>query len=214
MRRLARAFSVIRDHFRSLPPGDFVAFLAHSLFKYESVLIYCKGLGGGLGENEPHDIGVRKGDMRDLELGRTSLERVPWELQCDIYDGVKDFFVYQDDGHLGHISWLYYKDDPNRILLLGEGECEVKFCLTFQPFRGKGLYPATLFAIQAFLTDRGFKRCFICVKPENQPSIRGIEKARFRLVAKAHVLIVFGFQLSPRRDTRSLRYSEPHKLEG
>lgn len=206
MHKLKKVFSILRDHYRSLPFLEFIRFLRNSLFKNEKILIYCKSFEGlGAVDEKTSNITIAKGGISDLEAGRKRLERVPWEFQCDLYDGVRDFFLYKEKGNIGHISWVYHKNDPNRILRLGEKECEVKFCLTFPEYRGKGLYPAALQTIQRYLRERGYRRCFICVKDDNAQSIRGIEKAGFRFAGTTHVRMAFGFQISSRYDTKHFK---------
>ncbi len=188
---------------------EFVYFLCGSLFKNEKILIYCMSLENYVAERiMNHSVSIAKGKFSDLESARKQLEKVPWEFKCDLYDDVQDFFIYKENGKIGHISWLYYMGDPNRILRLGDEEAEVKFCLTLPEHRGKGLYPAALKVIQGYLKDRGYRRCFICVKDDNVSSIRGIEKSGYRLAGSVRVRKVFGVQASRRRDTRHLRGSE------
>lgn len=206
MHKLKKAVSILKDHYRFLSFPEFIAFLWNSLFKNERTLIYCMSLQKSDSiDQKKNVIPVVKGDIADLECSRKRLERLAWELQCDLYDGVKDFFLYRESETIEHISWLYYKEDPNRILRLGEKECEIKFCLTFPGFRGRGLYPAALQAIQRYLKEQGYHRCFICVKDGNLPSIRGIEKSGFHLAGRMHVRKAFGFQISRRRETRHLK---------
>ena len=208
MRKLTKAFTVVRDHYRSLTPLEFARFVRGALFMDENILIYGKGLDRAIERSDrPKDAGgIVKGTPADLEESRRQLGAgpVPWELQCDRYDGVRDFFVYKERGAIGHISWLYYPQDPNRILRLGEGECEVKFCLTTPDMRGRGLYPLALQAIQRHLADGGYRRCFICVKEDNLPSIRGIERAGFRRLGAVRIRKVLGVQVTAPRRTADL----------
>jgi RimJ/RimL family protein N-acetyltransferase len=185
--------------------AEFLSFLRLLLFRNDEILIYCCGLTeADAGALRSSPMLIVKGQLPDLELERRERRPVPWELQCDVYDGVRDFFVYIEAGRVGHVSWLYYKNDPNRILQLDEGECEVKFCLTFPEFRGQGLYAAALRVIQVYLKERGLHRCFICVKSDNIASIRGIEKAGFRRVGATRLRKVLGLQVSKPRPTRQL----------
>jgi len=206
---MRRGVSILRDHWQHLSIRELLALLWNALFKNETVLIYCMSLqtskGAGQEVNNPGP--VVKGELIDLERARKRMEQVPWEFKCDLYDGVKDFFIFKDteSGFIGHISWLYYSKDPNRTLRLGIKECEVMFCLTPPEYRGKGLYPSALQAIQRYLKGHGYEKCFICVDDDNLPSIRGIEKSGFHRVGRARLLKMFGFQTSRRRDTRYLK---------
>jgi len=200
---------VLLDHYRSMSVQQFVTFVRRSLFTDERIWIYCKSL-DELDTANPCEsvVGIVRGEPADLQSARAGLTQVLWELRCDQYDGVSDFFVHRENGRIGHISWLYYHNDPNRILRLGNRECEVKFCLTFPSFRGKGLYPAALQAAQRYLKGQGYLRCFVCAKDDNASSIRGIEKAGFRRAGVVRVRKAFGVQISRKRRTRDLQRTE------
>jgi hypothetical protein len=139
-----------------------IALVWHALFKSQSILIYRISLR----DANPADLGghcgvsIVKGERADLERARRSPGRVPWEFMCDVYDGVRDFFIFRDpeNATVAHISWLYYRGDPNQILLLGDKDCEVKFCLTLPEYRGRGLYAMALRVIQQYLKMRGYDR--------------------------------------------------------
>ena len=172
--------------------------MGQSLFRNDPVLIYLKELDptGAAEQGKWADIKVSKGCLEELETIASDLAPPPWEFQCHRYDGVSDFFVVKNVGVIQHISWIYYRSDPNRILRLGSRDAEVKYALTLPAFRGMGLYPATLNAIACFLGTRSFRRLFICVKSDNSESISGIEKAGFSRVGELRLRKVFGFQTS------------------
>ncbi len=204
-----KVLAVLRDNYRTLSLREFVAFVWGAMFKSETTLVYGVLLSNiePVNESGSSKYAVVKGERGDLERARQESEPVPWELRCDAYDGVEDFFVYRDltSGTIGHISWLYYKGDPNRTLRLADKECEIMFCLTLPEFRGLGLYPGALRAIQQYLKRKGYERCFICVNDDNVASIRGIEKAGFRRAGSVHFRKMFGIQVSRRRKTKDLR---------
>jgi RimJ/RimL family protein N-acetyltransferase len=199
---MRRALSILADNCRQLSLAELAGLLWSALFKSETILIYCSALQGPA-EGAP---AVVKGNLGDLARARSRLQRVPWEFKCDLYDGVTDFFVHWDAerGTPGHISWIYHEGDPNRTLRLAANECEIMFCLTLPEYRGRGLYPSALIAIQRYLGAQGYRRCFICVRDDNVSSIRGIEKSGFTLVGSTRFRKLFGFQVSRRRDTRHL----------
>jgi RimJ/RimL family protein N-acetyltransferase len=203
-----RGISILKDRYRYLSIQELIALLWNVLFKHERILIYCISLQKSIAvdRDASNPIPIAKGELADLDRTRKQLERVPWEFTCDRYDGVKDFFIFRDSesGAVGHISWLYYQEHPNRTLRLGNKECEIMFCLTLPEFRGKGLYPATLRAILRYLKGRGYESCFICATDDNLASIRGIEKTGFRLRERTHLRKIFGFQITRRLDTRHL----------
>ena len=206
---MRRALSILKDRYRYVSVLGLIAIMWNALFKNERILIYSVSLQKTdmVNRNENDTLPIVKGELADLEHARNQLKRVPWELNCDLYDGVKDFFIYRDAGNgaIGHISWLYYKKDPKRSLRLGDKQCEIRFCLTLPEFRGKGLYPGALRAIQRYLKGHGYERCFICVKDDNVSSIRGIEKSGFDLLGNTRLRKIFGVQISGRFDTRHLK---------
>ncbi len=204
---MRRGASILRDRYRSSSASELFALVWKALFRSERILIYSVSLQQPVAvDRAVTPVPIVKGDARELEHDRKKLQRVPWELMCDLYDGVQDFFVFRDTGNgaLGHISWLYYNGDPNQTLRLGDRECEIRFCLTFPEFRGRGLYPAALRAIQRYLKERGFERCFICVRDDNRPSIRGIEKSGFRFAGRARLRKIFGIPIGGNLDTKHL----------
>jgi RimJ/RimL family protein N-acetyltransferase len=203
-RKVKKTIAIIRDHCVSMSFQDMVVFIWRSLFRSEKIFVYCISLQTGGLTSKKNRFPISKGDISDLECERKRFKQLPWEFQCDRYDGVKDFFIFRENGIIGHISWVYYKHNPNRLLYLEKEECEIKFCLTLPDFRGKGLYPAALETIQEYLKQNGFHRCFICVRDDNLSSIQGIEKSGFRRVGEIHFRKIFGFQTSSKCDTRRL----------
>jgi len=197
MRKVKKILTVLWSHCRTMSGRELVAFVREVLFQDEQILIYCAQLTPErtVGSSE-HAPLIVKGLTGCLEAARKMVSPVPWEFRCDIFDGVTDFFVHEHGGTVGHISWIYYHGDPNRILRLAPGDCEVKFCLTLPAFRGKGLYTAALHAIQEDLVSRGYRRCFICVRYDNVASIRGIEKAGFVRTGSVRLRRAFGFQVT------------------
>ncbi len=179
---------------------DTLLLFIKSLFKRETILIYSKGLNSNTRVQSYSELvnSIAKGNPDEIEQARQRTQPLPWEFCCDIYDGVKDFFIFRNNGEIGHISWIYYKNDPNRIIELSNDEGEIKYSLTLPQFRGKGIYPATLLRIQQYLKEHGYKRVFVCVKENNLPSIRGIEKAGFKFISKINLLKIMGIQLNKR----------------
>ena len=203
--RSHKTAAVLRDSYHGLSWKEFASLVWGALFKNQRVAIYCCSVSdpsSGDGSPPPE---IAKGHLADLVAERKRRRDVPWELKCDQYDGVTDFFVHRCSQGIGHISWVYFEHHPNRILRLRDGECEVKFCLTFPEFRGRGLYPSALKAIQQHVGALGYERCFVCVAHDNLRSIRGIEKAGFHYVGRTTIRKALGFQVSRRVKTHSLK---------
>jgi len=177
---------------------EFLRLLRGSLFKAQDILIYVRELDKGIAMKGGEDVGayISREAPAFMEKVRKKGGALAWEFSCDIYDGVKDCFVYKKKGVIGHISWVYYREDPNRLINLSDDEAEIKYCLTLPEFRGRGIYPAVLKKIQSYLKDGGIRRAFICVERGNTPSIRGIEKAGFRPVASTRLIKVCGIQVN------------------
>jgi RimJ/RimL family protein N-acetyltransferase len=207
LREVRRYVRVFKSRIRNQSVPEIAALLLQFIFKKDRILIYVKELDSAIrvpsGAQSNGHKWIVKGDSSDLEMLRKNMTEVPWEFMCDLYDGVEDFFIYKDDGVIGHISWVYYRGDPNRIIDLAVDEGEIKYALTLPQFRGRGIYPAALIRIQRFLQENGCKRIFICVKEDNRPSIRGIEKAGFKFLTKIDLLKVLGIQLSKRYATNN-----------
>jgi|ERR1700690_3110810 len=207
LKDIERYVRVFKSRIRNQSISEIAALLLKFLFKKDYILVYVKELDSAIRvssavESNGHKQ-IVKGDAGDLEIVRKNMAEIPWEFMCNIYDGVKDFFIYKDDGLIGHISWVYYRGDPNRIIDLAADEGEIKYSLTLPQFRGQGIYPAVLTRIQRVLLENGCKRAFICVKEDNQPSIRGIEKAGFKFLTRINLLKVLGVQISKRYATNS-----------
>ena len=200
MQRLSRLLRIAQLQFRNLPVNVFFLLLVKSLFKEERILIYGKDLSKDITPSQGDDFHelIFKGELSELEKIRENMVSPPWEYCCHIHDGVRDFFVYKDNEKIGHISWIYYRNNPNRIMNLSTKQCEIKFCLTLPEHRGRGIYPAVLSKIQNYLKQKGYAKVFICVKDGNIPSITGIEKVGFSLIAQTKLIKIMGVQLNKR----------------
>ena len=205
---MARLFRVLIHRFRTKTFRDFLISLWPSLFRSDRIRIYGKRLEEGSFRREQairSGAKISKGSAQELRSLRSGVKRLPWELQCDLFDGVEDFFIASDQGEIRHISWVYYRGDPNRFLVLGKTEAEIKSSLTFPAFRGQGLFPAVLGAITRYLRQAGFQWVYICVDEENKGSIRGIEKAGFSCIGSMRVRKVLGIQVNPRLLAEKIR---------
>ncbi|MBI5643647.1 MAG: GNAT family N-acetyltransferase [Deltaproteobacteria bacterium] len=191
-----RPLRILRSQRRYLSLKDVFVLLKNAFFRSDEILIYRKDLDSMKGCSK-NDGDISIGRVDELEYARRKIPSPPWEFYCHIYDRVTDFFLYKaKNGEIAHISWIYKKGDPNRIIDLGPQESEIKYSLTFPEFRGKGIYPAVLFKIQDHLRDKGVKRVFICVHQNNTPSIKGIQKAGFTFLAKIKLIKLLGFQIN------------------
>jgi RimJ/RimL family protein N-acetyltransferase len=205
VRKTIRILKIARSQYLNFGFREFTVLVFSSLFRIDRISIYARDLTNAIVRNDKHDIElhIKKGEPSELETIRSNMAAPSWEFSCDLYDGVKDFFIYKDNGLIGHISWIYCNNDPNRIIDLSNDEGEVKYSLTLPEFRGRGIYPATLIAVQKYLKENGYKRLYICTREDNLPSVRGIEKAGFTFVTKISLIKVLGMQVSKRYATGS-----------
>ena len=200
---MLRTIRIFNSQVRNLTPSEIFRLLMNALFKSKRILVYVKELDNKINPQRCDELGkyIFKGQLDELKHFRSNMLSTSWEFYCDLYDGVNDFFIFKKNGVIGHISWIYYRQNPNRIIKLADYEAEIKYCLTVPKYRGRRLYPATLVKIQRYLKDKGYKRVFICVNLDNNASIRGIQKAEFEPIAKIKLIKFMGFQLNRKYST-------------
>ena len=201
-----RLFYIFKNHYENLSFKNFIATIITALFRNDIILVYAIDIKNF--DLPPVDsvdgVVIRKGKIEDFDRVSDKLDFVPWEFSCHKFDGVKDFFVAIDNNWIQSITWIYYKDDHNRILSLGENDVLLLYSLTLPQFRGHGLYPKILKASAAYLINNGYKRIFGLVEINNSSSIRGLEKAGYKIVGKTHLRKFFGIQISSRFDTSKI----------
>ena len=86
-----------------------------------------------------------------------------------------------------------------------EGDVFFYDCHTAEQQRGRNIYPAALTeALRRFQGEGGQDRsAYIRVRSDNRPSVRGIEKAGFRLCGWVRHVTVLGISLRPYGQARS-----------
>ena len=197
---MERQFKIAKYIFNEMKFVDILKTIFKSLYRNQLILVYSNELEqinfNEIVINQKYDI--RKGTINDLEHIDDLEKIVPWEFRCHQFDNVQDYFICTCDNRTQHISWIYYRRDPNRIIMLKPNEAEIKYCLTSKKYRGHGIYPAVLNVISNYLYNKGYVRVYVCVNNDNYASIRGIEKAGFKLVGKVKLKKIIGFQISRR----------------
>jgi RimJ/RimL family protein N-acetyltransferase len=191
---------------RELPFREFLALCRSVVFVYSPYYVYLFNDNWNSDHNvkSEEDVKIEKGRIAELDKLQNRLSPLPWEFQCHLQDGVNEFFVAKNSQGIQHISWIYFAEHPNRLLSLQTDEVEIKYCLTLPPFRGRGIYPEVIRHMISYLSMRDVKRIFMCVRRNNLPSIRGIEKAGFRRVGKFRLIRILGVQVSSRLNTSSV----------
>lgn len=197
-----RVVRIVKTLFVRRSVGELVRLVWTSLFVHEKQLVFYADLTRPTIAEVPIELAphIRKGKAHDLELARQTHPYV-WEFHCDQFDGVTDFFIYQENGDIINICWLYRPYDRNRLLQLSPDDCEVKFVFTQPLARGRGIYPAVSLFMQKYLREQRVRRLFACIVADNAPSIWSHEKVGFRPVGQLTYLKKFGIQLSRRFDT-------------
>ena len=204
---MSRIIKIIVSQFRELSLKEFLRLVLKSVYQSDPLEIYALDIKERRATNATtlEGVIVKKGDIAELEKFRQKFDPIPWELKCNEYDGVDDFFIVHSGDSLQHINWIYYSQHHNRILAMSPKEAEFKFGLTFPPYRGRGLQPRALEAMTEYLADKSFQRVFACVASGNKPSIRGIEKAGFKKVGRTRLRKIFGVQISKKINTSEIQ---------
>jgi len=109
--------------------------------------------------------------------------------------GERAYFAYSG-GKVVHRSLV--QSGPGKAICelrvsfdLAEGEGYVHHSKTAPAMRGRGIYPAVLSRIAQDWRQRG-RRLFIATVEANEASMRGIEKAGFKLARRVASLVWFG----------------------
>lgn len=100
-------------------------------------------------------------------------------------EGAACYGAFIDD-RLAHTSWVTDRDsisidEIGESLELEDGECCVFDCNTLPQYRGRGAYPRTLMHIAKIKQVSGYRSMYVYTLSYNASSIRGIEKAGFKL---------------------------------
>lgn len=201
-----RVFNIARSYMRDLSYREFLNLILKTVYLNDPYLVYMADIHDypSLEGNNASEIKVQKGSLSELESIRLSLERCPWQFLCHIHDGVEDFFIAENNNSILHISWIYGHNHHNRLLSLDSGEVEIKHSLTLPDSRGLGIYPRVISDIIMYLSENNTRRVFLCVHPQNNSSIRAVEKAGFKLAGRTRFRKILGVQFSTRFRTAEI----------
>ncbi len=104
-----------------------------------------------------------------------------------------EFQIKSDDG-LIHRSRIFFRSNLLNNFNFSGPYLTIGDCLTDDRYRGKGIYPKVIgYLGKRFSEDY---QVFILVSPDNSASIRGIEKAGFRYLARLQGLRLAFFYFS------------------
>ena len=194
-----RGHTILRSQFATLSFKDFLFLVLRLAWTVQPVRVYARKLDNDdiPGREYVKEGSIIKLSLNELEEIRKRMQAPPWEFFCSLYDKVSDCFVFKtENNRIGHISWVYYKNDPNRMINLRGNEAEIKYSLTMEEHRGKGLFPAVLIEIQRHLKRNGYSRVYISVNEGNAPAITGVLKAGFACVGRVMFKRLMGMRLN------------------
>lgn len=112
------------------------------------------------------------------------------EYRAELLGDVLLFALTDGHGQVASYGFVLFDSFYKRILGEDRATPMIGNCVTFAPYRGKGLYPQLIRAVSDSLASQGFPRAIITCAPDNLASIRGIEKAGFKRVKTLYSLIL------------------------
>jgi len=135
---------------------------------------------------------------RMSEIPAVNLDDLPFEVVEASGNGKTSFTIY-DHGKFVHQSFLY--DKVHLLKTIGKRGPAIGNCVTDAAYRGQSIYPKMICRIATEQLRNGQKEVFIIVNTDNKASIRGIEKAGFKLYAsiKAKRFLLFYFDKKIKR---------------
>ncbi len=124
-----------------------------------------------------------------------------FEVRHEAAGRAKESYVVAIGGETAHRSWLHWSVRlPRRFGFDGSAPV-IGDCFTPERFRGRSIYPQVLRYIARDVARRASAPVYILVSPANLASIRGIEKAGFRRLARLQGTriagLLFGKRVEP-----------------
>jgi hypothetical protein len=96
----------------------------------------------------------------------------------------RECYLVTIDGQMAHVSWLHRSARLPRQCGFDGAAPVIGDCQTFERFRGRSIYPRVLRHIARDVAARAGTSVYVLVSPSNLASVRGIEKAGFRRLAR------------------------------
>lgn len=114
-------------------------------------------------------------------------QQLDWDIKTMLRDGA-DVWIGHLNGRLATAAVTKTGDKKPLWFFPLTRDCAViSHCVTFRPYRGLGLYPASLVQIVSTLAKRGINRFYIDCSDWNTPSVSGILRAGFQLIGRGIV---------------------------
>lgn len=129
--------------------------------------------------------------MKEADL--VALPDIGFTIQKDTAAGKQRYFIMDGDTFV-HQSFVFQK--VQMLQLIGKKGPAIGDCLTMGDYKGRSIYPYVInHAARELLKHH--PEVFIIVISDNVPSVRGIEKAGFKLKAsiKAKKILLFYFNV-------------------
>jgi hypothetical protein len=189
-----------------------VPFFMSRLIRHQSDLLFQAQTGLGEPFAARHDECLLAVDRRSIDAlvsPRMLAALSQGEGQEYIDDVRKTGLLYLVTDALGercsHHSFVQFATRTKRLLGEDDATPLIGNCFTAPEARGRQLYPRVLRHILHDLGHRGFQRAVIHCAPENAPSINGIRRAGFTLLAELRSVVVLNeICLQRRREPNGL----------
>ncbi len=123
-------------------------------------------------------------------------QQLEYKIESEIISPKKKKFYIKIEGNIIHQSFLFKK--LFLLRLINKSGPAIGECNTNREFKGKSIYPFVINHIaREEILENNKKEVFIIVNRDNISSIRGIEKAGFKLYAKikANRFLFFHFNV-------------------
>ena len=190
----------LATEWRTRGPAGFMRFVALRLFQWRSDVLY---------EADP-------ARLADTTAGpaEVSGERVVWvhrgnlgsaataAVEAAVLGGANHAYrealcgadlllaIVDEQGHVASYGFVLFESFYKQVLRESADTPMIGNCFTDPGRRGRGFYPRLLRAACCRLADEGYRRIIITCAPDNQASVRGIEKAGFRRVRTLSSLVL------------------------
>lgn len=126
-------------------------------------------------------IDVTRGD--GAALPATSDTRDPLPVEFHVRVRGRRHYLGRVDGHVAHITWVFFPGDPSRFLALGRGQVEITDSHTTRAYRNRGIYQGVLHRILGDMRAEGFRTAYTHVAVGNASSLRAMHATGFQPVA-------------------------------